>query len=215
WDGGNNDFSFYKPDLLITLADPHRPGHEVSYYPGEVNARMADILIINKEKTAKLRNVETVRSNLKRINPRAVIIDADSEIVCKAIPSHVRSVLVVEDGPTLTHGGMRFGAGTIAAQNARLKIIDPRKYAVGLIRRVYDEYMHLGPVLPAMGYSAEQLKDLEETINATPADAVINASPQRIEKLISINKPVVEVTYSLRELSGGTLKQALRERGFI
>ncbi|MFQ6074417.1 MAG: cyclic 2,3-diphosphoglycerate synthase, partial [Candidatus Bathyarchaeia archaeon] len=172
WDGGNNDMPFYKPDLHIVVADPHRPGHEIVYHPGETNLRMADVVVINKVDTANPANVQTVRKNVKRLNPKAIIIEAASPItVDKPELIKGRKVLVVEDGPTLTHGNMPYGAGTIAAKRlGATEIVDPRPYAVGSIVKTFEEYPHLGAVLPAIGYGKEQIKELEETINQTPCD---------------------------------------------
>ncbi len=198
WDGGNNDFSFYKADLYITIADPHRAGHELLYHPGETNLRIADIILISKTGTAKKENIETVITNAHAANPRAKIIKTDIQINVKN-PELVRNknVLVVEDGPTLTHGGMTFGAGTIAAKRLNAKIVDASRYAAGSIRDVYKKYTHLKNILPAMGYGAKQIRELELTINRTKCDAVIEATPVQLARLIRINKPVAEVNYSL------------------
>lgn len=203
FDGGNNDFPLIKPDLSIVLTDPHRPGHEITYHPGETNLRIADVVIINKEKTAKERNIEFVRRNTARHNPRAKIIDADSEIIVSN-PEAIRGkrVLVVEDGPTLTHGGMAYGAGTIAAQKNNCFIINPRPYARGSIKKVFEEFGHLGNVLPAMGYSAEQTGELEQTINKAECEVVISGTPIDLRRLLKVNKPVVRIGY---ELSGSGL----------
>ncbi len=210
WDGGNNDFPFFKPDLWVVILDPLRPGHEITYYPGEVNLRMANIAIINKEKSANKEDIEIVRANARKYNPKAVILDADSEIRAKrhaAIKG--KKVLVIEDGPTLTHGGMKFGAGFIAAKKHHCKIIDPRKYAAGSLKDVYKKYPQLGSVLPAVGYSQGQIKELEQTINRTPCDAVICATPVDLRKFIKVSKPMVIVTYRLKEIGKKHLEKIL------
>jgi len=178
WDGGNNDFSFYKTDLLITLVDPHRPGHELNYYPGEANMIMADIALINKENTAKKSNIELVRNNIKSKNPKAIIVDGAS-LIQVTQPELIRNkrVLVVEDGPTLTHGGMRYGAGAIAAKRYGCKLVNPIPYAKGSIKNMFKQFSQLKNVLPAQGYSPNQLKELQATINAIPADAVVIGTP--------------------------------------
>ncbi len=208
WDGGNNDTPFFKPDLHIVMADPHRPGHELSYYPGETNLRMADVIIINKERTAPKRGIRTVKDNIKKTNPSALVVDAASAISVSN-PSLIRGkrVLVIEDGPTLTHGGMAYGAGTIAARRFSARPVDPRPYASGSISKVFRKYPHLGKVLPAMGYSDKQLGELERTINRTKCDAVIIGTPIRLSRIIRINKPVVRIRYTLEEISRPDLDQ--------
>lgn len=201
WDGGNNDFSFYKPDLLITLADPHRPGHEVSYYPGELNVRTADVVIINKVNTAKKEDIEKVRDSIKTINPNAQIIDGISTVFTedKNMISGKR-VLVIEDGPTVTHGGMSYGAGTVAAEDAGAQeIIDPRSFAVGSITDIFNKYTHLKKVLPAMGYGKKQIKELEQTINNTDCDIVVSGTPIDITRVLTSSKPIVRVKYGVGE----------------
>ena len=200
WDGGNNDFPFYKTDLLITVADPHRAGHELKYYPGEVNLRMADVVVINKEDTAKKEWIKIVEENTKKVNPKAKIIHADSVISVDG-PNKIKNkrVLVVEDGPTVTHGGMKYGAGYFAAKRYNCRIADPRRYAVGSIRKTFKKYSHLEKVLPAMGYSKKQLKELEKTINKANCDAVVIGTPIDLRKVIRINKPAVRVRYELKE----------------
>ncbi|MBI4181823.1 MAG: GTPase [Candidatus Aenigmarchaeota archaeon] len=200
WDGGNNDIPFYRPDLWICIADPHRPGHERSYYPGQVNARAADVLIINKEKTAPAGSVERVRSSLRLLNPRATIVDADSIITLESpVSLRGKRVLVVEDGPTLTHGGMAYGAGTIAARSHGAIPVDPRPCLRGSLREVFARYPHLGAVLPAMGYGAAQIRELEQTINATPCDAVISGTPIDLRRVLKSKKPIVRTRYELLE----------------
>lgn len=211
WDGGNNDFPFYKPDLLITVADPHRAGHELSYYPGEVNLRMADVVIINKVDSAAPENIELVRSNTRMVNPTAVIIDGASPIKVDN-PEVIRGkrVLIVEDGPTLTHGDMSMGAGTLAAQKyGAAEIIDPRPYAVRSLAETYKLYPHLGAVLPAMGYGAKQIADLEATIAAIDCDAVIVGTPIDLARVVKIDKPNVRVRYDLQEIGSPNLAEVL------
>jgi predicted GTPase len=213
WDGGNNDTSFFKPDLLITVADPHRAGHEKMFYPGEVNARMADVVVINKEDSAEAKNIKKVKENIKELNPNAEIIDADSAVTVEG-PSTIKGkkVLVVEDGPTLTHGNMQYGAGIVAAINFDAKLVDPRPFAVGTIKETFSKYPGIGTLLPAMGYGEEQIKDLEETINKVDCDAVVIATPINLSRIISIKKPAIRVTYELEEKSKPDLKEILHKR---
>ncbi len=214
WDGGNNDFPFYKPDLQITVVDPHRPGHELLYHPGETNLRLADVIVVNKVDTAERENVEKVKDTARCINPEAVVIEANSPIFVED-PSVIKGkkVLVVEDGPTLTHGEMAYGAGWVAAKKyGASEIIDPRPYAVGSIVDTYRKYPTTGNVLPAMGYGKQQIKELEETINRAPVDVVVIATPIDLGKLININKPHVRVTYELEEIGTPTLEDILKER---
>ncbi|MCZ7382050.1 MAG: cyclic 2,3-diphosphoglycerate synthase [Candidatus Methanoperedens sp.] len=202
WDGGNNDIPFYKPDLHIVIADPHRAGHELTYYPGEVNVRLADVIIVNKVDSARKEDVELVIKNVRSINKKAAIIKANSAITAER-PELIKGkrVLVVEDGPTLTHGGMAFGAGVIAAKKYGAKeVIDPRPHAVGSILKVYKDFPHLGAVLPAMGYSEAQMKELEMTINAADCNAVIAGTPIDLGSLLHLNKPVVRVRYRIEEV---------------
>ncbi len=211
WDGGNNEIAFYKPDLLVTIVDPLRPGHELRYHPGEVNLRSADAVVINKEDTARSNDIEKVRANVKAANPNAVIIDADSPLTV-ADPAAVKGkrVLVVEDGPTVTHGGMGYGAGKIAAQQFGAKeMVNPRPFAVGSLARTFEEFKHLQNVLPAMGYSAEQLKELEDTINKADCDVVLSGTPIDLTRIIKVNKPVVRVSYELKEKSKPDLEELL------
>jgi predicted GTPase len=212
WDGGNNDFPFIKPDLFITVVDPHRAGHEIGYYPGEVNLRMADVVIINKMDSAKPENVEVVKNNIKNRNPNAKIIEADSPVtVDKPEIIKNKNVLVVEDGPTLTHGGMEYGAGFIAAQKFNAKIIDPRKYAVGSIKKTYEKYSHLEKILPAMGYGKKQIKELETTINKAECDAVVIGTPIDLGRVLKINKLSVRIKYELEERGKPDLEDVLKE----
>jgi predicted GTPase len=202
WDGGNNDFSFYKPDLMITVVDPHRPGHELSYYPGEVTLRLADVVVINKIDSADFDNIQAVRSNIEQVNPNAVVIDAASTIsVNKPEAIKGKRVLVVEDGPTLTHGDMKIGAGIVAAKRfGAAEIIDPRPFAVGTLAETYRAYPGIGKLLPAMGYGEQQIKDLSATIAKTDCDSVIIATPIDLQRVIKIDKPCARVEYSLQEI---------------
>ena len=214
WDGGNNDIPFFRPDLWITVADPHRPGHELKYYPGESNLRAADVVVINKVDTANLADITTVRENVRAVNPEAVIIEAASPIVVDD-PEAIRGkrVLVIEDGPTLTHGEMAYGAGVVAARRfGAAEIIDPRPYAVGSIVETYKKYPTTGAVLPAMGYGREQIRELEQTINNTPCDLVIVATPIDLRRVMTINRPADRVRYELQEIGHPTLEDVLRRR---
>ena len=212
WDGGNNDFPFYVPDLTIGVADPLRPGAEVSYYPGEVVARMADVIVINKIDSASLDNINTVRANLRKINPTAKQIDAASILtVDKPELLKGKKVLVVEDGPTLTHGEMKIGAGTVAALKHGAELVDPRPYVVGKLAETFQIYPNIGTLLPAMGYGEQQMKDLEKTIANTPCDAVVIGTPIDLPRFIKIKQPVVKVGYELQEIGTPTLKEVLDE----
>ncbi len=210
WDGGNNDYPFYKPDLHIVIADPHRAGHELSYYAGEINVRMADVVIINKVDTAERENIEKVRDNIKAINPNARIVEADSPIKLEG-DVRGKKVLVIEDGPTLTHGEMPYGAGTIAAKQSEAEIVDAKKYAVGSILETYKKYPHLDKILPAMGYGAKQMKELEETINSADCDAVVAATPIDLKRIIDVKKPIIRVRYGVGEMAEKTLKEIMEE----
>jgi len=204
WDGGNNDFSFYKPDLRITIADPHRPGHELLYYPGASNFIMADVIIISKVNTASRKNIHIIEEHAKSYNPKAKVIKAGLEIVMKDMRDIRRKkVLIIEDGPTLTHGGMRYGAGMIAAKKYGATPIDPKKHAVGSIKELYKKYKHLNKILPAMGYSPRQVKELQVTINRARCDFVIDATPADLSKLLKINKPIIEIGYEFAEVNNG------------
>ncbi len=214
WDGGNNDLSFYVSDLHIVVADPHRPGHEQAYHPGEANVRMADVVVINKMDTADGAHIATVRENVRALNPHATIVNAASPITVEngaAIAG--KAVLVVEDGPTLTHGEMAYGAGVVAARkfNAR-EIIDPRPYAVGTIKATYEKYPSTGAVLPAMGYGAEQTRDLEQTIHNSPAEIVLIATPIDLRRVVKIEKPSQRVRYDLEEIGQPTLADLLKQK---
>ena len=211
WDGGNNDFSFYKPDVYITVLDPHRAGHETTYYPSEVNLRAADVLIVNKIDSADKADVEAVIKTAKEINPDATIIKANSKLTVED-PSLIKDkkVLVVEDGPTLTHGEMKFGAGVVAAQRiGAAEIVDPRPYVVGKIGETFKKYPNIGILLPAMGYGDQQVKDLEATINATPCDAVVIGTPIDLRRICNIEKPSTRVTYDLEEIGDTCLEDVL------
>jgi len=214
WDGGNNDTPFYKPDLHIVVADPHRPCHEILYHPGHTNLKMADVVVINKIDTSSVDNIETVRRNIMLNNPDAIIIDAASPIFVEE-PEKIRGkrVLVVEDGPTLTHGEMSYGAGYVAAKRFGAKeIIDPRKFAVGSIIETYHKYPNTGSVLPAMGYGEKQIKELEKTINNSDAEMVIIATPIDLGRLIKINKEFVRTYYELQVIGKPSLEDIIKER---
>jgi len=213
WDGGNNDLPFYKPDLHIVVADPHRAGHEVAYHPGEANFRMANVVIINKVDTADPQNVKQVKENVKMVNPKAMILDAASPITADQ-PELIKGkrALVIEDGPTLTHGNMPYGAGTIMAQRLGAKeIVDPKPYAVGSIKETYKKYVHLGTILPAIGYGEKQIAELKETIDRTPCDVVVIGTPIDLRRVMTINKPTVRVNYELQVLGPFSLEQVLEE----
>ena len=211
WDGGNNDTPFYKSELEIVVVDPHRPGHELAYYPGEVNLRRADVIVINKVDTAQQRDIETVRQNIKLNNPRAAVFEMACRLTVPT-PDAVRGkrVLVVEDGPTLTHGEMPYGAGVVAARQCGAgELVDPRAYAVGSMRSTYERYTHLKGLLPAMGYSPLQCHELEETIRRTPCDLVVIATPIDLTRVIKIDKPSLRVTYEVEELTKPGLAELL------
>ena len=214
WDGGNNDFSFYQTDLLIVVADPHRPGHELSYHPGETNLRMADVVVINKIDTANADAVNQVRANIRMVNPGAVIVEAASPIsVEDGAVVRGKRVLVVEDGPTLTHGGMAYGAGVVAAQKlGASEIVDPRPYAVGSIKATFEKYPTTGAVLPAMGYGDKQVAELEATINAAPVDLVLIATPIDLRRIVNIQHPTARVEYELQEIGHPTLAEILAKK---
>lgn len=214
WDGGNNDFSFYVSDLLIVVADPHRPGHEIQYYPGETNVRMADVFVINKVDTANPDNVIAVRENLFNLNPNAVVVEAASPIFVDD-PDAIRGkrVLVIEDGPTLTHGGMAFGAGFVAARRfGAAEIVDPRPFAVGSIVETYKKYPGTGKILPAMGYGEQMIKDLEQTIENADVDMVVIGTPIDLTRVMKITKPSQRVRYELEEIGKPTLTDILTKK---
>jgi predicted GTPase len=213
WDGGNNDFPFYVPDLHVTVVDPHRPGHELRYYPGEITLRTADVVVINKIDSADLAGIETVRKNITAVNPSAVVIDAVSAIDIDD-PSVVKGkkVLAVEDGPTLTHGGMKIGAGAVAAQKfGAAGLVDPRPYTVGRLSETFEIYPEIGTILPAMGYGEQQLEDLEATINNTECDAVVIGTPIDLGRIIKIDKPSTRVYYNLQEIGRPNLTEVLED----
>ncbi|MBE9511508.1 MAG: GTPase [Bacteroidetes bacterium] len=213
WDGGNNDFSFYKSDLSITVTDPHRAGHELKYYPGEVTLRLADVVVINKMDSAAPEDIQTVRESIEKVVPDAIVIDAASPIKVDD-PSVIKGkkVLVVEDGPTLTHGGMKIGAGMVAARKfSAAGIIDPRPFTVGKLSETFKIYPNIGTLLPAMGYGEQQLKDLEETINNTECDSVIIGTPIDLNRIINIQKPNTRVYYDLQEIGNPNLEEVIDE----
>ena len=219
WDGGNNDFPFYKPDLWITVADPHRAGHEVLYYPGEMNVRAADVVIINKVNTADRDSIDRVVDNIRAVNPNAEIMEAISEIKVEN-PEHIRGkrVIVIEDGPTVTHGGMGYGAGWIAARAYGVgEIVDPRPFAVGSIIDTFRKYTHLTNILPAMGYGKTQIKELEETINRSDVDAIVSGTPIDINRVLNVNKTIARVRYDVDKTTEEKLKSLvskfLRSKG--
>lgn len=213
WDGGNNDFPFYVSDLKIVLLDPHRPGHELKYHPGEVNLRTADVVIINKIDTANIDDINILRDNIESINPDATVIEAASPIFVKEPEKiHGMRVLVIEDGPTLTHGGMTFGAGYVAAKKFGAKeIVEAKPYAVGSIKETYKKYPHLSTILPAMGYGEKQIRELEETINRIDCDVVVSGTPIDLTRVIKPNKEIVRVRYDLQEIGSPTLSDVLQK----
>lgn len=211
WDGGNNDVPFYVPDLHITVLDPLRPGHERKYYPGEVNFIDADVLVINKYEQASKEQLDVLLKNIRECNQGALLINGASKLTVED-PSAIKGkkVLVIEDGPTLTHGGMAFGAGVVAAkQFGAAELVDPRPYAVGSIKKAYAQYPHMGALLPALGYYKDQLKDLEETVKATPCDVILVASPIDIRRVIKLDKPSMRVKYYIEEIGKPTLSDVL------
>jgi predicted GTPase len=217
WDGGNNDLSFYKADLTFTVVDPHRPGHELRYYPGNTSLRMADVVIVNKVDSAGSEGISEVHKNVKKVNPNAIVIDANSPLTVDH-PELIKGkhVLVVEDGPTLTHGEMKYGAGTVAAQRMGAKeIVDPRPFTVKSITATYNKYPNIGILLPAMGYGDEQIKDLEETINKTECDSVIIGTPIDLGRILKINKPSTRVMYELEEIGDVKLETVLKLKGLL
>ncbi len=211
WDGGNNDFPFYKSDLCVTVVDPHRPGHELAYYPGEVTLRIADVVVINKMDTADAKDIQVVRDNIAKVNPNAIVVDGASPIKVDN-PEIIKGkkVLVVEDGPTLTHGEMKIGAGTVAANKfGAAELVDPRPYTVGKLSETFDIYPNIGILLPAMGYGEQQLKDLESTINNTECDAVVIGTPIDLNRIIKIDKPNTRVYYDLQEIGNPNLEEII------
>jgi len=215
WDGGNNDFPFYKPDMMVTVVDPHRPGHELSYYPGEVTLRLANIVVINKIDSADFENIQQVRANIEKVNPEALVVDAASTIsVDKPELIRGKRVLVIEDGPTLTHGDMKIGAGIVAARRfGAATLVDPRPYATGKLAETYKAYPNIGTLLPAMGYGEKQMKDLAATIEKADCDSVVIATPIDLARVIKITKPNTRVEYALQEIGHPNMEDALE--GFI
>ncbi|NCQ18596.1 MAG: GTPase [Ignavibacteria bacterium CG_4_8_14_3_um_filter_37_9] len=217
WDGGNNDFPFYHSDLTFTVVDPLRAGNEMNYYPGNTSLRLADIVVINKIDSAEPKNIKLVRDNIRAVNPKAIVIEGASPITVEK-PELItgKRVLVVEDGPTLTHGEMEYGAGVVAAWKYGAKeIVDPRPYTVNSISETYKKYPKIGTLLPAMGYSDEQIKDLEGTINATDCDSVIIGTPIDLGRLLKINKPSTRVQYDLQEIGDITIEKILKQKGYL
>lgn len=213
WDGGNNDFAFFKPDLMVGVVDPLRPGHEVKYYPGEVVARTSDVIVINKIDSASLEDINTVRRNIARINPNAVVVDAASVLTVNK-PEQIRGkrVLVVEDGPTLTHGNMTIGAGSVAAMKyGAAELVDPRPYAVDSIVDTFKKYSHLENILPAMGYGEAQMRDLEKTIANVPCDLVVIGTPIDLPRFVKVNQPYVKIGYELQEIGTPTFETILQD----
>lgn len=213
WDGGNNDFPFFVPDLMVTVVDPHRPGHEVSYYPGETTLRLADVVVINKIDSASPENIDIVRKNIEKVNPKAIVVDGVSPIKVDN-PEVIRGkrVLVIEDGPTLTHGEMKIGAGVVAARKYGAKeLVDPRPFIVGKLVETFQTYPEIGTLLPAMGYGEQQIKDLEATINRTDCDAVVIATPIDLNRVIKINKPNTRVYYDLEEIGHPKMEHIIDE----
>ena len=214
WDGGNNDTPFFKPDIHIVVFDPHRAGHETNYHPGETNMLMADIAVINKVDSASSENIDKVRQTIVSHNPKATIVLAESELIAED-PDRIKGqrVLVIEDGPTLTHGEMAYGAGVIAARRfGAAELVDPRPYLVGTLKEVFAKYPNIGTLLPAMGYSQKQIKDLEETINCTDCDLVVSATPIDLLQLVSINKPTVRIRYEYKDNGQPTLADIIKEK---
>ena len=210
WDGGNNDFPFYAPDLLVTVVDPLRPGHELTYHPGETVLRMADVVVVNKTDSAPAEAVRQVRANVAAANPKAVVVTAASPVTLEPGPPLAgRRVVVVEDGPTVTHGGMPSGAGLVAARQAGAQVVDPREYAVGSIARAYRDYPWLGPVVPALGYGADQLAELAGTIRAVDCDVVVLGTPVDLARLVELGHPARRARYELREVGTPTLADVL------
>ncbi|HEU4364091.1 MAG TPA: cyclic 2,3-diphosphoglycerate synthase [Candidatus Krumholzibacteria bacterium] len=214
WDGGNNDVPFYRPSLWVLVADPHRPGHEIKYYPGEINLHRADVVVLNKMDSADPQAVEQVLSNVRTLNPKATVIRAKSPVTVTGDAGLIRGkrVLCVEDGPTVTHGEMKYGAAVVAARaHGAAEIVDPRPWVVGEIKETFEKYPHIGPLLPAMGYGEEQIADLEKTIASIPCDVVLVGTPIDLSRLVRIEKPCLRVTYALEEIGKPTLADVINE----
>jgi predicted GTPase len=213
WDGGNNDFPFYKPDLTVTVVDPHRPGHELAYYPGETTLRIADVVVINKIDSADFDKIQQVRENIQLVNPDAIVVDAASTIaVTDSDKIKGKRVLVVEDGPTLTHGEMKIGAGIVAAKRfGAAEIVDPREFAVGKLAETFSIYPEIGSLLPAMGYGEEQMRDLEATIAKVDCDSVVIATPIDLTRVIKIDKPYTRVEYALQEIGHPDMQDVMAD----
>ena len=213
WDGGNNEFSFYKTDLLFVVTDPFRTGHELAYHPGMANFLRADAVIINKVNTAKKENVEKLKENIRKWNPSATIIECNSKLTMeKEVDLKGKKVLVVEDGPTVTHGGMDTGAATVVAEEQGADIVDPKPFAVESIKKTFEKYPHLKKVLPAMGYGEKQIKDLEDTINATECDLVLSGTPIDLSKIVKTNKKIIRVRYDLEEINEGEIEKEIEKK---
>ena len=212
FDGGNNEISFYVPDLLFVVVDPLRPGHEVKYHPGEVNARYADVFVINKMNSAKEEDVRIVEKNLQKLNPDAIRVYTNSIVVAED-PTKLKAkkVVVVEDGPTLTHGGMSIGAAYVAAKNAGAKVVDPRKFLVGSMKDVFEEFPQITEIVPAMGYTDSQIEDLENTLKNVKCDIILNGSPIDLSKLVNVNKPIIKVTYDIKAIGTPSIETVLDE----
>ncbi|MEM2549604.1 MAG: cyclic 2,3-diphosphoglycerate synthase [Nitrososphaerota archaeon] len=216
WDGGNNDFPFIKPSVNIVVTDAQRPGQEASSYPGEVNIRMADVVVINKSQEVSKENLEIIKQNIARINPNVRVVVARSKIIGEGLEKiSGRRVIVVEDGPTVTHGGFSYGAGYVAAKKYGAEIIDPRPYATGVIKKLYEQYRHIGNVVPAVGYNNEQIRDLEETLMNADCEFIVSATPTDLSRIIKINKEMIRIRYELDDLGDTTIKDVLREKGII
>jgi predicted GTPase len=210
FDGGNNEISFYITDLLFVVVDPLRPGHEIKYHPGEVNTRYADVFVINKMNSAKPEDVKVVERNLEELNPNALRVYTNSTVTAdNPLKMKGKKVIVVEDGPTLTHGGMAIGAGYVAAKNAGAKIVDPKPYLMGTMKDVFEEFPHITEIVPAMGYSDEQIEDMEKTLNKAKCDIIVNGSPIDLEKLVKVNKPIVTVRYDIEAVKSPTIEEIL------
>ncbi len=214
WDGGNNDLPFYRPDIHITVADPHRPGHELTYFPGRINLMLADVVVINKVDTAEPEDIEKVRSSIRAVNPRAIVVDAASPISVEGGDAiRGKRVLVVEDGPTLTHGEMQYGAGMVTARKfGAAEIVNPRPFAQGKIAEIFSRYPGIGPLLPAVGYGDEQVRDLERTIRRVPCDIVIIATPVDLRRIVRIDKPMLRVSYELQEIGKPDLEDIIKDK---